>query len=267
MNAAMDPKTDDKQSALKRIAKIMNLAENAGSAGEAEAALAAAMRIATLNNIEQAQIDQMINKNRDPLAAYEQDTVISFGDRAPTEYGFIWQILENFFNVSLITRRGRGKTGTGATMIGKREDIEIATYVYNQLAVQYRQLWYGHKAKTNASTTLKRAYYTGLMQGMIVRLHRERNKMQEELALVIIKDPKISEAFDKFYPKTKTVHMAKFINDADTRDAGFSDSVNLAINKGVGTSNNKRLAKRRGRRLYTRFSRFGKLVFISRRRV
>lgn len=243
MNATMDPKTanDEKQSALKRIAKIMNLAENAGSTGEAEAALAAAMRIAALNNIEQTQIDQVLNKNRDPLASYEQDTVISFGDRAPTEYSFIWQILENFFNVSLLTRRGRGKIGTGAIMIGKREDIEIATYVYNQLTTQYRQLWYRHKEKTNASTTLKRAYYTGLMQGMIVRLHNERNKMQEELALVIVKDPKIQDAKNKFFPETKTVKMAAFNNDAGTRDAGFNDSERLNINKGIGGVNHKRL--------------------------
>jgi hypothetical protein len=224
---------DDK--IIDKIRKLMNLSKSCNQ-GEAETAMAMAMKLMTLHNIEAQKIAEIEKKESDPFANYKSVKVIDLAVRTPTEFKFYYSVLAEFFFIKAVITRG-----VGVFFFGTPENIEMAKYVSDQLAATYRNLWYQYKSRTNAPTTAKRSFYAGLSRGLTNKLKEERGEIQREFGMVLVKDPYLDEAMSSYYKNLKKGAISKFTHDGAASNAGFSAGRNINIRQGIGGgSNNQR---------------------------
>lgn len=225
---------DDK--IIDKIRKLMNLGTSCNQA-EAEAAMAMAMRLMQVHNIELQRVEAANARAEDPLAKYVSKGAMKIGMRTPTEFNFYHSILSEFFFVKTII--SRGFQGSTIYFVGTPENIEMATYVASQLADTYRNLWYAYKKEHGVPTTFKRSFYNGLTRGLRSKLQDERGKVQQEMGLVIVKDPYLDAAYRREFPMTRKTAGSKFHNDHSTSSAGWEAGRNINIRPGIGSSSNQ----------------------------
>lgn len=223
---------DDK--IIDKIRKLMNLSKSCNQA-EAETATAMAMKLMTLHNIEMQRVYEIENKESDPLAKYVSKIGVDMSVRTPTEFKFYYQILVEFFYIKATILRG-----AGIYFFGTPENIEVAKYVSEQLSRTYLNLWYQYKAQTDAPTTAKRSFYSGLTRGLASKLREERGLLEKEFGMVLVKDAYLNEAYDKRYNKLKKSAVSKFSHDHAASGAGWSAGRNINLSKGIGAPTNQR---------------------------
>lgn len=224
---------------VEKIQKLLNLSSNTTNQGEAEAALAQATRLMAKYNIDQQKLaDNAI----DPLAGFDSKLGVSYDKRMPTETVYILSILRDFFNINtMVCKNARGTKMGGIYFIGTDDNVSVARLIYNQLYIQFKRFFEQARARDHRLTTTdKRGYYNGLYKGLYVRLEKEMKAVGEELGLVIVKDPRIAEATDKFFnpENRKNVAVAKYSASQEVIKKGFEDSKRIQINQGIAAPQN-----------------------------
>lgn len=238
---------------INKIKGLFALAnDERGNENQSAAALAKAYELLTRHNLDKNDVLGFVK----PDESYNKGIGIEYESRTPTEFHYIFGILEEFFNVSTVkgfrkaeytgtvTKNGWSRRkGTDGVVwfVGKQENIDIAKVIYNQLYFQYKYLWEKYRQRTDAETKDKRNYYQGLMVGLFKRLREEKSKIENELSLVIVKDPKIQEAVDGFFTNVKQQAMAKYESNSHIRDAGFIDSKNIQLNQAISAGSGQKL--------------------------
>ena len=230
------------ENVLAKMAKLQQTIKLSTNEDQIASAMAAMLRLSVAHKIDMEAANEAIEKNLDPLKSYIKDTGFEYEVRVPTEWNFIRQILITFFNVNTMEDRhalGRGRSITH--FIGKKEDIEIAKFVYAQLNFQFKSIWDNKKSVYRLKTTDKRGYYLGLMAGLMTRLHSETKKIESELGLTIIKDPKIAEATKSLFSECHSKAVAKYDRNEVIVKRGIHDSDNLRIRQGISASNENKI--------------------------
>lgn len=237
---------------IRQIKALFAIADDKnGNEFQQNAALAKAYELLTRAKMDKHEVLGHVK----PEESYNKDSGLEYDGRIPTEFYYINGILIEFFNIDTvkdyrkkertdtITKNGwrRAKRSDGVVwFIGKQEDIEIAKVIYNQLYYQYKQLWDQYRKRTGAETANKRNYYQGLMVGMFQRLKDQKKTIENELALVIVKDPEIKKATEKFFPKTTNIATSKVRYDDRIRNAGLNDSEKIRLDKAITNGDNNR---------------------------
>lgn len=182
---------------LERIAKLLALAESSNQ-HEAENAMQAAQRMMLKYNLELSGAAQ----------SYEFRHLGTPTGRLSEAQHMLASILEAHFFVKVIWvpvwRPLEGKRGTVLEACGTRENLELASYVFDFLMHTAENLWRDfkklHAIEKNAE---RRTYLAGVMQGFFDKLNSERAK-QAKVGLVWVGDPELFGYYRRRHPRIRT---------------------------------------------------------------
>ncbi len=245
-------------SLVEKIRKLLALASELNDSKEqAEAAMKKAMALATLHQIDLAAIEVFEAKKSDePI---EKNENISLGKRASVCQSYICWILKNHFNVRVIYTGGR-YYGRKLILIGKRTDIDIATYVNSFLNTEFMKLWHEYR-KTNpmAQTKDRNSFLWGLYEGMCSKLKEgeseakksafetlaqtrtetEIDQVKNCMALTVTThQERLEKATEEFFPHLRSKRSyVSYSHSGEARQAGYSAGRTISLRRGVENGN------------------------------
>jgi len=129
-------------------------------------------------------------------------------------------------------------------LLGTQENVAIARHVYDFLSHRVELLWQNYRKTFKAQGKLRKIYVLGLLQGFREKLEKEekkhtlssagRDKYKTISALVVAKDPGLSEFTAQRFPRLRKVHYRlAAIFCAHTYTAGKSEGRKITIHKTV----------------------------------
>lgn len=231
---------------LGRIEKLLRLSESSNQ-HEAEAAMAMAVKLATLHDIDMSrvsfgEVETKIDKN-----------TVSMGARMPVTFAYTHEIVSKFFKVKFVLGGSRNQ-GRLLHFIGKPDDIENAKFVFSFINTTFLRLWQEHYARNpylNVATARK-CYFLGLNRGLTEKLTVVQKETvdnsftdstaKESYQLVVVDYvKKLDEAAATFFTKLKAGTKVKreFV-DMNSMQAGFVAGQDIQIHAGL--TNNERIA-------------------------
>ncbi len=224
----------------RRLGRIKELLALAGSPNEHEAATA--MRLAQKYLLK-------YNLEFEDLAAERDYGFIYLGDCAARiqEYQYVLSnILQEYFFVQAIWTYSynprRNKPGKRLQICGTKQNLEIASYVYDYVTGAAGPLWEAHK---NATATKKKVrgtrlqYLAGLLQGLKQKLERQKDTLEREQGLIWVGDSRLSEYWRHLNPRIRSVSGSGVARSRGYAD-GVRDGRKLNIRRGVGGKARKR---------------------------
>lgn len=178
----------------KVIDKIKKLLSLATSPNEHEAARAAerAHELLVKHNLDMQQVENRPDpeyvKHRISERVYQR-----------VEEKFVLQILRDHFFVHTYQSRPQGDGYPYTTkifMVGTKSNVQIAAYVHGFLISKFRELWLVYKRQNQLGENLRQSYYLGLTRGLLDKLESQKNRIQNERGLVLVKDPQLEKIID-----------------------------------------------------------------------
>lgn len=245
-------------SIVEKIRKLLALASELNDSKEqAEEALKKAKALAVQHEVDIAAIAVFeAKKSEEPI---EKDENISLGKRQSVCQKFISWLLQSHFKVKIVYSGGRyfGKT---MVLIGKRSDIEIATYVNNFLNAEFMRLWHQYrKANPFSKTNDRNSFFWGLHEGLAAKLEESNKETKEEafsnlsqthtseqveqvkscFALTVTTDKeRLADAVKSFYGKLRhTTTRVSYGHSGEAREAGRSAGSKISLRQGLGAGN------------------------------
>lgn len=219
---------------LRRAEKLLALAE---SANEHEAALA-------MQRVRELYARHNLEHLRQQAARQYVHCVISFKrkrtDIVDSLIGGV--LMEHFFvtTVLVTTYDTRDLCEYRALdVMGTRENVELAEYVYHFLRHRADALWQRHRKANAAPARHRTDFLLGLFQGFGQKL-RAPLLTPEETALVRAKDAGLESFKRHHYPRLRTSSHTGGGHDANAFHSGHAEGRNLTIHKGMGADNGNR---------------------------
>lgn len=222
---------------LERIAKLLALAESPNE-HEAQAAMSAAQRLMLKHNIE-AAVDgtstahcfRHLGKPTGRVSEHERRLAM---------------ILDEHFFVQVIWvpvwRVADAKRGSVLEVCGRRDNVELAAYVYDFLLYTADALYReDRKRRGDRSHAARRKFLAGVMSGFHERLNRERKRSEAE-GLVWVGDAELGHYFRRRHPHVRySQHSVSAGGEAYAR--GQTAGRSIVLHRGVkaGTSGTIRL--------------------------
>ena len=251
-------------SLVEKIRKLLALGSDLNDSPEqAELAMQKAKQLAIENDIDLASIQVFENKKSDEPIVKGED--INLGKRESVCQKFIYWVLQNHFNVKVITGGGR-YNGRRLTLIGKTKDIQIAAYINTYLNQEFMNLWHKYRASHyEAQTKDRNSYFWGLYNGLDSKL-KEQSKTTESAsfssmvsargsqaaaqvqncyALTVVSNKKrLEDAMNAFYPRltSRSRSSGNGHHSESARESGFAAGQNISLRMGIGGGNGGRLA-------------------------
>jgi hypothetical protein len=231
--AAMGKLEDSPAEKDRKLGRIKELLALAGSPNEHEAATA--MRLAQKYLLK-------YNLDFDDLPGERNYDFLYLGDCASRvqEYQYVLSnILQEYFFVLAIWTYSydprRDKPGKRLQICGTRQNLEIASYVYDYVMGAASPLWEAHKAAT--ATKKKRRgtrlqYLAGLLQGLRQKLERQKDTLEREQGLIWVGDTRLSEYYRHQNPRIRSVSGSGVARSRGFAD-GMRDGRKLNIRRGV----------------------------------
>ena len=216
--------TEAQESIVEKIKKLLALATSPVPA-EAEAAMAKAQELMIRYNISVA------DTHTKELSGYTKED-LRYDFMIDTR--FICDILQRFFFVEII-RHPYNKT---YSILGKKENVEVALYLRHHIAHQFLACWHNYK-KVNKVRGVhgKKDYYIGLHRGLSAKLEAERTKLSTEQGLIVVADPKVKEFVASIYNKIKyTKAKQERIANGEAYHAGRADGEKIQLRAGLRPS-------------------------------
>ena len=223
----------------RKLGRIKELLALAGSPNEHEAATA--MRLAQKYLLK-------YNLEFEDLAGERDYGFRYLGDCAARvqEYQYVLSnILQEYFFVLAIWTYSydpsRDKPGKRLQICGTKQNLEIASYVYDYVTGASEPLWAAHKASTTTKKQLRGTrlqYLAGLLQGLKQKLERQKNTLEQEQGLVWVGDTRLTEYYRHLNPRIRSVSGSGVARSSGYAD-GVRDGRKLNIRRGVGGSARK----------------------------
>lgn len=235
-DSSLDWKDDETDSAQERILdKVKKLLALASSKNEFEAGLAMkkVQELYAQYNLDRAMVT-------DRLQYVHQ--VISNGKKRQTawEQRIISILLEYFFVEIIIIQQFDPKTGEknqAFEMIGNRENVLMAEYVYYFLT---NQIEYLLKQSSSTSRAEKASFRLGLLEGFAEKLgakNDDTNPAVISKALQKFKsDPNLKSYLKEIYPHLRTRKHSSRIIDTNAFQSGKHEGQKLVLNKPIENS-------------------------------
>ena len=234
--------TPEQQAVLERVKKLLSLAQ---SANEHEALLAMQKAQAlnekyNLNEVPEFEIDDydylIIRTKKKRLEAFRK---------------FICSILTSHYFVEVLySEEYDAKDDTEYRIIelmGTRQNIEMAEYVYHFLVNKLDQLWVLYRKTTTAKLgrSSKGAYFLGLVSGFRKKLdamqaprkngqHAQGASITEERKLVVMHNDDMLDQFMRSrHPRIRNVRAKRRLSDQQSYSQGLADGRNIVLHKGI----------------------------------
>ncbi|MDO8611111.1 MAG: DUF2786 domain-containing protein [bacterium] len=234
------------------VHKIKALLRLATSSNEHEAnlAMSRAKSLCVKYEIEMCSLDAYSDgkpKANEPII---QDNV-KMGNRFPISQNLVSNILNKFFNVRVLYGGGRS-WGRHITLIGRKLDIELATYINQHLNNEFLRLWRNFYTKNESNgVTLKdrSGFMIGLSQGLSEKLAESQKNAEQEsftttvpidrveqvkqtYALAIINLRKnIDEKTAEFYPHLRKNYSRTTVHNYNSLGAGRVMGKTISVNR------------------------------------
>ncbi|MFH7326719.1 SprT-like domain-containing protein [Desulfurivibrio sp. C05AmB] len=239
------------------MAKIEKLLALAASANEHEATLAMAKAGDLMRRHNLERLADPAGQN--PVAAAYDYLVISTGRRRrPPHHAHLAAILQDFFYVKTISYplydSRHDQCHQVLELLGARENLAVAEYVYQFLAGQLPRLWQRYRLEGGAPGRARNSYYIGVLNGFREKLRQQettrggRELTLEAMAdqgwsapganatcssLVCAGDRGLQEFLAARYPRLRKIRGKGTRLYADTYQAGRAEGRKIVIRKGI----------------------------------
>lgn len=213
-----------KQAILERVRKSLALAEQAGTAGEAQAAMLAAQRLMVKHNLSLADIP---DTDKPAKTAEKRPVTDTFKQLKWWEKSLAKIIGDNFRCYGYMQANGRKAR---IMFLGLPEDTKLAVevYVFAYKAIKYHADKYikDNNLGGEASRTkkIKGDYILGFLAGLKVQL--EEQVAKENWGLVLVKDAVVEQALAEM-TKTNVKVNYRPSNYSHAQEQGFQDGKSL----------------------------------------
>lgn len=163
---------------LELIQKLLRLADVSSGATEheAEAAMAKAKELMTRHKIDSA----MLRAAQDRHGFAVQKETIGLTKRVAAADTLILLLLKEHFNVRIVLLESPHETAVD--IIGIREDVQFAVYVFYFLRETFPRCWNEFKAGDKVSD--QKSYYWGLHDGLKNAILEGKNRAEETASTV-----------------------------------------------------------------------------------
>lgn len=208
------------QEVIDKISKLLALAT---SPNEHEAKSAAEKANALLIKYN-LKMQDIVSADKNYI---EQD--VSLSGKMSVEDKFVLGIIRDHFFVEPVKSRNYQNGTTRIYFIGEETNVKVATYVYGFLTNKFYDLWIDYKEKTDADSLHKQSYYLGLQTGLNEVLSQKRSSIENEMSLVVIKDPKLEELVKDFKTTSQRINH----RDIEASEAGKVAGKNIRISRGI----------------------------------
>jgi len=223
-----DPQDSEEFRLLRRAEKLLALAE---SANEHEAALA-------MQRVRELYARHNLEHMRRRMPRAYINKIVSTGRRRLDFLDMrIGGLLERHFFVRVVLTRDYDANTLSEVraldIIGSRENVELAEYVFHFLRHKAEALWQAHRKATRAPARNRADFLGGLLAGLGEKLAAPV-LTSEETDLIRTDDPALLDHRDYLYPSLRTCSSRAGGFDADAWHSGRAEGRNITIHRGVG---------------------------------
>lgn len=252
-SSPLDREQNEPGKIIEKLRKIMALAESANE-HESLIAIRKARQLMNKHDLsewsvdkKQCHINSLINLKRKRLATYHK---------------LICSILTGNFNVQIIFAPLYDAhdltTYKCIDILGRREDVRIAEYVFHFLLTRLPVLWKNHHGSSSGSITDKNSYWLGIINGFREGLGdnpssrdnnlNNRGKTSSTLP-ALHNDQALGDFVAERYPKTRNIRGRPGRINPERFEDGRRDGKHLRLAKGVdnGIQAQKKLPRKTGR--------------------
>ena len=206
--AAEPPEQDDQSRLLRRVARLLALAQS-HNPHEAEAAMHEAQRLMLKHNIDRQHVEP-----GHPAAQRRRYGFRQLGTpkgRTDEAQRLLAMLLGRYFFVEAIWVPSydprRDRRGSVLEICGSEDNLEMAAYVHDFLTHTAERLWVEHKQAAGIrGDRERRTYLAGVMLGFAERLADKERAHQVE-GLVWAGDPGLRDYFRRRYPHVRRVQQ------------------------------------------------------------
>ena len=224
---------------LEKVRKLLSLAQS-NNEHEAFLAMKKANELIEKYNIER------IEQNKD--SQYVHAVINHRRKRIENYQRYICLILKDYFFVEIVYSylydAVNCETYKTIEILGTRENVLIAEYVYYFLLNQLEILWKAHKSKKgNGRAKNKRSYRLGVIKGFRDKLHQmekkrsyhnlDNSELQTTSAMICAQDKVLSIFKSKRFPRLTNYRSQTATLHYGTYAAGINDGKQLTIHRGV----------------------------------
>ncbi len=238
---APDELSQESRRFIEKVRKLLALAQSENE-HEANLAMAKAGELMDKYNLRQIAEDSREN--------YE-NVIINHGKKRLERYQRkIATILRDFFYVYIVfSRQYDPELDTEHKVIdimGKKENVEVAEFVYYFLEQKIRSLWNENRSKLKGrGLRARNSYFYGLLQGFYDKLKKQNSRLQESCCkhsgsdtqttsvLVVSSDTKLKSFVNKRYPRLGKYAASNVKIDFDIYAQGIVDGKDIVIYRGV----------------------------------
>lgn len=243
------------------INKIRGLLRMSKSDNENEADLAMrkAKALCVKYELDLASIEPDKTKNtEEPIV---KGDYVELGKRMSVCQSAISNLLQSHFNVRVIYHGSR-YFGQKIVFIGRKKDIEIATFLNSYLKDEFMRRWrrYYESNKPQVTLSHRGGYLWGLASGLGEKLsesqreteserfhevnrdrgHEVMEQVKQTYALAVVNHKKkLADKVDEYYPKLgsrRTTYVRNYNSFSDGKSAGRTININRPLGNG-GVSN------------------------------
>jgi hypothetical protein len=223
-----DAQDSEEYRLLRRAEKLLALAE---SANEHEAALA-------MQRVRELYARHNLDHVRRRMPRAYINKVVSTGRRRMDFLETrIAGLLERHFFVRVVLTTDYDAKALievrALDLIGTRENVELAEYVFHFLRHKAESLWQVHRRATRSPARNRADFLGGLMSGLDEKLTAPVLNT-EETALIRSGDAALLEHRDLLYPSLRTTTSRAGGYDPDAWRSGREQGRNITIHRGVG---------------------------------
>ncbi|MEZ6187718.1 MAG: DUF2786 domain-containing protein [Planctomycetota bacterium] len=221
---------------LRKIHKLLALADNNPDEHEAQAAFARASELMLKYNLDGV---------RGPTRHYTYRYLGRASGRTPHYRYQIASILQEYFFVQCIWVDSydvaRGVRGSRLEVMGTRANVDMAEYVHDCLERQCQSLWQRFKAEREITDRrAKRHYLDGLLAGFRRQLNQSQTQSAER-GLIWIGDPELNAFARERYPRTTRTRLDA-VGHSDVRSEGVRAGERIRLHQPVASARDAGLA-------------------------
>lgn len=233
---------------LERAEKLLSLAT---SDNEHEAVLA-------MQKVQELYAKYNLNRIRDKKGSQWGYLLISLGKKRVERYqSVIASILSDHFFVEVIHTSTfdakKCSESKALELLGTRENVVLAEYVFHFLEQQLKGLWTAYPKKTKLGVASRNSYFLGVLDGFREKLQSSEKSFADQvgdleghsLSLVVRHDEGLKDLVKSRYPKLNRLGGGHRLHDNEAFSAGRKEGRSLVIRKGISRSdgNQKKLLR------------------------
>ena len=242
------PFTTEEKRLLERAEKLLSLATS-DNEHEAISAMQKVQELYAKYNLKR------LTENKDSHWGY---LIIKLGKKRVERYqSLIASILSDHFFVEVIhTSNFDAKACSdykALELLGTRENVLMAEYVFHFLEQQLSGLWLNYQEKKRLGLATRNSFYLGVLEGFREKLKLSERKIDFEcpdftpsaLSLAVRKDEQLTQLVRNRYPKLNRLSGGRRLHDSEAYSAGKKEGRSLVIRKGISKSdgNQKKLLR------------------------